>query len=316
MDRVVNVTVSAAVPSISSQFSSITPTETSVPSGEKFVIVVSVKDDKGGTYPNAELTYKMISGPSLMVVQPQAVIVSDEEGRAVVELYAAEVGTAVVEFFARQSDGTVVSVGSGTYTITGDTTVEDDVPIAAKRFVRLSGTSTDFLLKENVLHPFSSLEVMQSWGVTPQIVEHLSSFSSEWKRGSSVKFRDGTLIKGTEAAVSLVTNQGMRAWIKNEEVFLGLGYRWNQIHVISDSELSLYKRTDDIVSTATHGNGTLIKYANDSKVYVLEGDKKRWVASESAFASNGLSFSDIITIHDSEIYPDGSVLSKDERFAS
>lgn len=57
-----------------------------------------------------------------------------------------------------------------------------------------------------------------------------------------------------------------------------------------------------------HLNGTLVKTSTSPNVYVLDGGAKRWIASPTAFVSNGFRWDRIATISDTEMagYPTGS----------
>src|SRR3989338_8291027 len=61
-----------------------------------------------------------------------------------------------------------------------------------------------------------------------------------------------------------------------------------------------------VSSTTSHPNGTLVKYASSSTVYLISGDQKRAFSSTSVIASNGYAKTPVITIPSSETYPDGS----------
>ena len=103
-------------------------------------------------------------------------------------------------------------------------------------------------------------------------------------------------------------------WITSEEVFLGLGYSWNWIEDLSDELLAKYAVGEEIDYTDRHPNYTLVKYENDAKVYRLEPNGsgatvKRHVANEGAFKALGYRWDRIVTIPETEQYPDGELLT-------
>lgn len=58
-------------------------------------------------------------------------------------------------------------------------------------------------------------------------------------------YPDGTLLKGNDVYVYVIEN-GMRRLISNENTFNSMGYNWNAIKVISDSDLSRIPQGTDI----------------------------------------------------------------------
>ena len=61
-----------------------------------------------------------------------------------------------------------------------------------------------------------------------------------------------------------------------------------------------------------HPDGMLVKTPDNAKVYVIEGGKARWIASESVFWSHGYSFSDVVMISSDELACHGTGTNKDE----
>jgi hypothetical protein len=57
--------------------------------------------------------------------------------------------------------------------------------------------------------------------------------------------QSGSLIRGSGYKVYLVEN-GSKKWIRNEKVFVNLGYNWNNVISISNTELGLYFDGEDI----------------------------------------------------------------------
>ena len=119
------------------------------------------------------------------------------------------------------------------------------------------------------------------------------------------QYKVGSLVKGSDSKVYVIKEDGKRAWVKNEEIFLGLGYRWQMIKNISDEDLNEYLDTKEITSTKTHPDGTLIKYADKPTIYLMEGGKKRPFFTEKAFTRKGYSFDDVIILSSKKKYRTG-----------
>jgi len=101
-------------------------------------------------------------------------------------------------------------------------------------------------------------------------------------------------------------------WITSGSVFEALKYSWNWVEDVADSVLDRYKKKADIDYTDHHPNYSLIKYENDSKVYILMpdpgnpgGQMKRHIKDEITFNNLGYRWDTIATIEDTEAYPDG-----------
>lgn len=96
-----------------------------------------------------------------------------------------------------------------------------------------------------------------------------------------------------------------RYWIASETVFNALKYSWNWIEDVAVDLLNEYTEGSEITDLAKHPNYTLIKYDNDPKVYRLENGMKRHIANEAAFNELNFRWDRIVTVDDTETYPDG-----------
>ncbi|MCK4891081.1 MAG: hypothetical protein KAS78_00280, partial [Candidatus Pacebacteria bacterium] len=66
-----------------------------------------------------------------------------------------------------------------------------------------------------------------------------------------------------------------------------------------------------IIKSNKYENNSLLKSLGDSKVYLIENEKKRWITSPAVFISNGYNWKDIVIVTDFElsIYQDGGDIS-------
>ena len=116
---------------------------------------------------------------------------------------------------------------------------------------------------------------------------------------------DGWLVQADGPNVYVITDRTRRL-IPSEALFLGLGYRWDNIRHVSYDELVTMPKGKDLTVDYVHPNGTLVKYASYPAVFLLDGGNRRWVINEATFLAHGYRWSDIITIPETEYYPDGS----------
>lgn len=100
-------------------------------------------------------------------------------------------------------------------------------------------------------------------------------------------------------------------WITSESVFNNLNYSWNWIEDIDQRLLDKYQTASEINYIDHHPNYTLVKYANDAKVYRLEPDPndstkqiKKYIKNEAEFNALGFRWDRIVTIKNSETYID------------
>ncbi len=108
---------------------------------------------------------------------------------------------------------------------------------------------------------------------------------------------------------------GKRYWITSEVIFESLNYLWDWIENISNTLLDKYQMGSEISEIAKHPNYTIVKYIGSPKVYRLEPDAlepakqiKRHIINEKVFEELGFRWDRIVTIEDSENYPDGEIL--------
>ena len=88
--------------------------------------------------------------------------------------------------------------------------------------------------------------------------------------------------------VYYINAKGQKRHIINEAVFNSYGNRWSDVQVISRTELSKYPTSN------------LVRVAGGTRVYVIEGETKRWVTSGAAFNRRGYDWNAIVTINQTE----------------
>lgn len=179
-------------------------------------------------------------------------------------------------------------------------------PESSYELVKKPANPAVYKLQDNILKPFTSADIFFSYGYKfSEVVERTDL--DNYAVGAAVLYRDGVLIKGNTSKVYVIS-EGFKRWIPSEEVFNGLGYKWENIKVIADGTIGLYPTGDALLETGIHPNGSLVKYENSSKIYLIENGQKRHIVSMDAFVNNGYKASEIMEISLSEHYPDGSVL--------
>ncbi|OIO19441.1 MAG: hypothetical protein COY69_01910 [Candidatus Magasanikbacteria bacterium CG_4_10_14_0_8_um_filter_32_14] len=121
----------------------------------------------------------------------------------------------------------------------------------------------------------------------------------------------GALIKTINDPKVYLLMDTEKYWITSENVFNNLSYSWNWIEDVDQRLLDKYQTASEINYTNHHPNYTLVKYANDPKVYRLEQNPndsskqiKRYIQNETEFNALGFRWDRIVIIKNSESYAD------------
>ncbi len=183
--------------------------------------------------------------------------------------------------------------------------------------VKSASSSTVYVVKADgvTICQFPHANVYKSWGYPSNFSTVMTKDLSSYTVGSNIEFRDASLVKGDGPAVYLVYNN-MKRPIISDVVFLGLGYDWDDITWLSDAFLADYTTGAVVDSSTMHPDGQIVKYAGSPAVYLIDNGMKRPFASGAAFEANRYSWGDIITIPDTETYPNGSAISGYEQALS
>ena len=240
--------------------------------------------------------------------------------------------------FRQSSTGGTTAVYTGSITLTGSANSGNDIPGATPASgsdssvtsgqsgagscaltpgnpYRLSTARAVFYVTDQCTkRPFRSSAVFftyfTSWNdVRITTVEALNAVPNDaiafnpW--GPLYNPRYGALVKvvGDPKVYLLLGNQ--KYWITSEAVFNALRYQWSWVEDVDARLLARYDMGSEITDTTRHPNHTLIKYEGSPRVYKLIDDKKSWIANEAAFLRLGYRWDRIVTVSDSEQYPDG-----------
>ncbi|OJI07330.1 hypothetical protein BK004_01190 [bacterium CG10_46_32] len=183
------------------------------------------------------------------------------------------------------------------------------VGAAAGDLVKAAGSPAVYLVDADgvTIHPFPHQNVYTSWGFPANFSSTFTTNLSGFTVGNDVEFRDGSLIRALETpAVYFISGKKLRP-IVSATVFETLGFNYDNITWLPQSFLDKYGTTGDMLtSTTMHPNGTLVKYASSSTLYLLQADQKRAFASTDVAKVNGYANIPVITIPSSETYADGS----------
>ncbi len=114
----------------------------------------------------------------------------------------------------------------------------------------------------------------------------------------------GALVKTVNDARVYFLLNGKKYWVSSEEVFNKLNYKWTWVEDIDQRLLNKYPNGGEMKTIIHHLDGTIVKYAGSSRVYVLVNGKKKHIPNEASFNALGYRWDRIVTIPDSEVYLD------------
>lgn len=103
-----------------------------------------------------------------------------------------------------------------------------------------------YYVEDGIKQAVQSRDVLNNRFSTWSIIPTATDILDEYPTGEPVKFFDGTLIKATDSPDVFVVSEGLRRPIPSEEVFLGLGYEWDDI-VVTDERSVLNQPLGDTV---------------------------------------------------------------------
>lgn len=191
--------------------------------------------------------------------------------------------------------------------------------------VKTADSSAVYLIQGSTKRVFPHYNVYLSQGYPANFstVKTVSSSDlASYTDGTAVPFRDGSLFRGTasslhgkdKSAVFVVSDGKLRP-IKSAEIYQALynDANWNYVTWVPDDLLSKFNYTlgDDVTSSDTHPNGSIIKYAASGTLYLVSEGKKRAFTSWDAYTANRFDKSNsivhILTV--TETYTDGSNVS-------
>lgn len=134
---------------------------------------------------------------------------------------------------------------------------------------------TYYALRDGVLHPFVSqaayLSHLPEGRAVPadQSLLSLYPISEQW-----LGFRVGSLL-GNATGVFIVVSETEVRPVGSAEIFLALGYRFEDVVSVSEEELGVYERGRIILLGAAHPDGTILRDIDNDTYFIIEEGTKR-----------------------------------------
>jgi hypothetical protein len=133
-----------------------------------------------------------------------------------------------------------------------------------------------------------------------------SSVLSFWTGDVRKWYATGSFVRAYGDKRVYIIYAGTKAWIENPAAFLSLGFKGEWIQDVPVWTLEDYQETTSVKNFDVHPSGSLVKYAGNPTVYLVEGKTKHPISSVAAFESNGFSWDHVVTISKGETYRTGS----------
>ncbi len=165
------------------------------------------------------------------------------------------------------------------------------------RLYKIADSPTVYLMAACRLKPFRGAAAFHSRGLKFQDVIVLPSLPPNViVSNHPVIPAEGTLIKGTDKTVWFVDHNGKRRGFTSAEVFHGLGFSFDEVDQITDSDLGTVSVDNPINTEGEHPDGSLIKCGNSAAVFIVIGNLKFPFANADAFKTRGHSFDHILNV--------------------
>ncbi len=165
------------------------------------------------------------------------------------------------------------------------------------RLYKLESSQTVYLLAACRFHAFRGSAAFNSRGHKFEDIQVLDALPPHLSISDKpVLPAAGTLIKGSDKTVWFVVKSGKRRGFMNAEVFTELGFRFEQVDEISDSDLSEIETDTAINDGTVHPDGSLIKCGNSPTVFVVIDNLRFPFANVEAFQNRGHSFDHILLV--------------------
>ncbi|MEX2398438.1 MAG: hypothetical protein WD432_00090 [Candidatus Saccharimonadales bacterium] len=201
------------------------------------------------------------------------------------------------------SKSDVISVHDSLLPSTTGASVANDTIHPDGTLIRPSGSDRVYIIKEGRRRYIPAKSVFDSYDFTSSQVKTATSRDMELSRASNLSFREGTLLRGSEAPVYVVnyTESGVvqKRHIVSRAIFDSLGYSSDDVINVHDSLLPAATGSA-ITSDAIHPDGTLIRPSGSPRVYILENQQRRYITSMSVFESYNFTSSQVKTATDGD----------------
>ncbi len=142
-------------------------------------------------------------------------------------------------------------------------------------------TDTTYLLRDGALHRFVSEAAFRSRYPADMASEASTEFLGRYPIASDfIGFRVGSLISFADG-VYIVTSETEMRPIGSAEIFLALGYSFDDVIPVNEEDLGIYKRGRIFLMGAPHPDGTVFQEHSSGQVFIIDSGRRRPIAQGS-----------------------------------
>lgn len=134
--------------------------------------------------------------------------------------------------------------------------------------------NTYYALRDGTLYPFVSDNAYLSRYPDDFSVSEDSNFLSQYPVSEEwIGFRVGSMVSFADGVFLIISDTEMRP-VGSAEIFLALGYHFEDVRPVSEEEIGIYKRGRIFLLGAQHPNGTLLLDQDTDTYYLVDNDSK------------------------------------------
>ncbi|MEP7162566.1 MAG: hypothetical protein ABI747_02280 [Candidatus Moraniibacteriota bacterium] len=140
---------------------------------------------------------------------------------------------------------------------------------------------TYYALRDGILHPFVSEKAYASRYPESFATRENQDFLKRYLVSEDfLGFRVGTLLSFADGVFIVTSDTEIRP-VGSADIFLTLGYRFEDVLSASEEDLGIYKRGRIFILGAVHPDGTLFQDTDTKIIYTIENETKRSITDES-----------------------------------
>lgn len=139
--------------------------------------------------------------------------------------------------------------------------------------VKVQGKSSVYLIQYGQRRPVASYGVLLSRFDPKKIIPISLTDIEKYEIGPTIKFYNYSLLRLPAGKVYLLVDDELRP-ISSPEVFSALGFNWEEVEPINDSDILGYKIGQEITVDNTYPTGALLVNKTTNQVYYVENGIK------------------------------------------
>ncbi len=166
------------------------------------------------------------------------------------------------------------------------------------RLYMVGTDATVYMSAACYLKPFRGAAVFKARGLKFENIIILSELPKEVKISDKpVLPAEGTLVKGKkDRTVWFVEKSGKRRGFTSAEVFTKLGFKFEQVQEIEDTDLGLMDTDTNIADDSKHPDGALVKCGASPQVFAVIDGVRFPFANADVFMQRGHAFEHILNV--------------------